>query len=113
MLFFKIISTRTDKISSVIQRALAPHMIQYEEEYGLITLSEVHVLPDLSEARIFVHSMRSMKRLIQTLNAHAGVLKKNISQNLTQKRTPKLIFMIDTGSIASQHIDELLRTDTK
>ena len=83
-------------------------MSEFSEEYGLITLSEVHVLPDLSEAHILVHSTRSMKRFIETLNARSGILKKNISKNLTMKRTPKLVFKIDVGSLAAKHIDELL-----
>ncbi len=84
-------------------------MMEFEEEYGLITLSEVHVYPDLSEARILVHSTRSMKRLVETLNTRAGVLKKNISKKLTMKRTPALRFEIDLGSLASKHIDKLLK----
>lgn len=84
-------------------------MVEYEEEYGLITISEVQVLPDLSEARIFVHSSRSMKRLVENLNAKSGYLKKEISKHLTQKRTPVLRFEIDLGTIASKHIDKLLQ----
>jgi len=106
--FSKTISTRTEKIGSVIQRAIAPLMMEYAEEYGLITISEVQVLPDLSEARVYVHSTRSMKRLVENLNLRAGHIKKEISKHLTQKRTPVLRFEIDLGSLASKHIDELL-----
>jgi ribosome-binding factor A len=102
------ISTRTEKIGSVIQKALAREMLPFEGEHGLITISEVKVMPDLSEAHIYVGATRSGKRLIEKLNARAGVLKKEISKSLMQKRTPKLLFRLDLGRIAANKIDDLL-----
>jgi ribosome-binding factor A len=84
-------------------------MLPYEEEYGLVTISAIEVLPDLSRAHIFVCSPRSAKRLVKTLNSHAGVLKKEVSKYMTQKRTPFFVFELDTGILSVRRIDELLK----
>jgi len=107
-LFFEKISTRTEKIASVLQKALAKELIPLEAEHGLITLTHVQVFPDLSEAHVYVVAQRSSKRLVETLTHRAGVLKKRISHSLTQKRTPKLVFRLDVGSIVAKRIDKLL-----
>lgn len=106
--FFEKISTRTKKIGSVIQKALAQELIRFEDEHGLVTISEVQVFPDLSEAHVYICAQRSSKRLIEKLNARAGILKKEISKNLMQRRTPKLLFRLDLGRIAANKIDDLL-----
>jgi ribosome-binding factor A len=106
--FVFYMTARTQKIGSVIQRALAPLLIEHEEEHGLITISEVRVMPDLSEARVYVFSPRSVKRLLEDLNARAGYFQKQISHSLTQKRTPRIRFFLDTGVLAAQRIDDLL-----
>ncbi len=101
-------SARTQKIGSVIQRTLAPHLIPFEEEHGLITISEVQVFKDISEAKVYICATRSSKRLIEKLNSQSGRLKKEIFKSLTQKRTPRLVFHLDTGNLASKHIERLL-----
>lgn len=108
LLFFKKISTRTEKIGSVIQRSLAPLLLEFEEEYGIITITKVNVYRDLSEAKIFLDAKRSAKRLIETLNRRSNILKKEVFANLTQKRTPKFRFVLDIETIATRKIEELL-----
>lgn len=92
----------------MIQKSLAHEMISFEDEHGLVTVSEVQVFPDLSEAHVYISAQRSAKRLIEKLNARAGVLRKAISKNMTQKRTPKFLFRLDLGRIAANKIDDLL-----
>jgi len=107
--FFQKISTRTEKVGSVIRRALAPHLIKFEPEHGIIAITAVEVFPDLSAAKVFFDAPRRAAKLEKKLNKMAGLLKKEISQNLTQKRTPNLLFVIDAGILAANKIDELLR----
>lgn len=101
-------TTRTDQIGSVIRRALARHLLPYEQEHGIITITHVRVLEDLSEAHVFVDATRSGKRLIETLNRRTGAFARELRSSMTQKRTPKLFFRLDEGTVASRRIDELL-----
>ncbi|QQS59013.1 ribosome-binding factor A [Candidatus Peregrinibacteria bacterium] len=101
-------TTRTEQIASVIQRGLARHLLPYEQEYGIVTIMRVVVMEDLSEARIFVDATRSGRRLVETLNRRVGVFARELRGIMTQKRTPKLIFRLDEGTVASRRIDELL-----
>lgn len=106
--FFSKISTRTDQIGSVIRHALAPHLIKFEPEHGLIAITEIIVLPDLSMAKIFVDAERRQSKLETKLNKMAGALQREIARSLTQKRMPKLVFAIDARSATARRIDELL-----
>lgn len=108
LLFFAPISTRTEKIGSVIRRALAPHLIRFEPEHGLITITAIEVFPDLSAAKVFVDAEKRGHKLETQLQKVAKALQKEIAPHLTQRRMPKLIFVLDMGAAASKRIDELL-----
>lgn len=88
-------------------------MIPLEPHFGLITIAEVRVAPDLHEARIFTHSQKNPSKLIPKLNAMAGVLQREITPALTQKRTPKLIFVLDTAAESIMRIEKLLSDDSE
>jgi ribosome-binding factor A len=101
-------SARTEKVGSVIQRALAPHLLPLEPQFGLISIPEVKVAPDLHEARVFVHCERNPSKLAPRLNAMAGALQREINGNFTQRRTPKLVFIRDEAAESILRIERLL-----
>ncbi len=108
MLFFDPISTRTEQIGSVIQRALAPHLIRFEPEHGLITITSIEVFPDLSAAKVFFDAEKRASKLEIRLQKIAGSLQKTLAPHLTQRRMPKLVFTRDMGAVAAKKIDDLL-----
>ena len=101
-------SARTEKVGSVIQRALAPHLLPLEPQFGLISIPGVKVAPDLHEARVFVHCERNPSKLAPRLNAMAGALQREINGNFTQRRTPKLVFIRDEAAESILRIERLL-----
>ena len=104
-------SARTEKVGSVIQRALAPHLLPLEPQFGLISIPEVKVSQDLHEARVFVHCERNPSKLAPRLNAMAGALQREINPSFTQKRTPKLVFVRDEAAESILRIEKLLDDD--
>jgi len=65
---------------------------------GMVTVTGVHVTPDLREARVFVSVLGSEKRRSATMaglaSAH-GVLQARINRELSLRRTPTLTFSYD------------------
>jgi len=70
-------STRTEQISSVIQREIAQLFAEVLDtsEYGLITITRVEVLADLSEARIYVSVMENAEKCLQMLERRRGSIR--------------------------------------
>jgi ribosome-binding factor A len=65
---------------------------------GLVTVTGVHVTPDLSEATVYVSVLGNEKKRRATLaglaSAH-GVLQARINRELNLRRTPTLTFLYD------------------
>jgi ribosome-binding factor A len=90
---------------------LAPQLIIFEPEHGLVSITEVRVLEDLSQARIYVFCQTSLTSLVEKLNARAGHFAREISAQMTQKKTPRIRFFADEAMFAARKIDELLAED--
>lgn len=73
----------------------------------------MRVAPDLSEARVYAHSEFQTSKLIPKLNALAKVFQREIAHAMTQKRMPRLIFVLDTAAISARRIEELLEEDAQ
>jgi ribosome-binding factor A len=65
---------------------------------GLVTITGVHVTPDLREARVYVSVLGGEKKRREALaglaSAH-GVLQARINRELNLRRTPTLTFSYD------------------
>jgi len=81
---------------------------------GMVTVTGVHVTPDLGEARVYVSVLGSDKRRRETLaglESARGVLQARINRELSLRRTPTLAFAYDDtverGVRMTKLIDEL------
>ena len=75
-----------------------------------ITITEVNVSPDLKNAKVYVMPLGGKKKLdvLNSLNKATGRLKKIISNNLSLRHTPKLIFKIDETFEYAKKINDIL-----
>jgi ribosome-binding factor A len=65
---------------------------------GMVTVTGVHVTPDLAEARIFVSVLGNDKKRAATLaglESARGVLQAKLGRQLSLRRTPTLTFTYD------------------
>ena len=82
---------------------------------GLVTITAVHVTPDLKEATVYVSVLGGEKKRAATLagleSAH-GILRARINRELSLRRTPTLAFAYDDtverGVRMTKLIDELV-----
>ena len=98
--FFK--SQRQLKVGEEIRHLISNALLResfYEEHIknNNITVTEVDVSADLKNAKVFVMPLGGKKKddVLDSLNKVSGRIKKIISNNLSLRQTPKIIFKID------------------
>tara|TARA_B100000282_G_C31319690_1_gene303801 strand:- start:44 stop:442 length:399 start_codon:yes stop_codon:yes gene_type:complete len=98
--FFK--SQRQLKVGEEIRHLISNALLResFYDEYiknNNITVTEVNISPDLKNAKVFVMPLGGKKKddVLDSLNKVSGRIKKIISNNLSLRQTPKLIFKID------------------
>jgi len=101
-----------NKVGSVIQREIAELFSQVidESQYGLITVTRVEVLPDLSEARIHISVLGGdPTEVLSMLERRRGFIRRIVNPRLFLKIVPKFRFLLDTSGRDAQRIELLLK----
>ncbi len=96
-----------EEISDLLRRELKDPRIG-----GLISVTEVDVSPDLSQAKVFVSVMGSAEEKASTfkaLTAAARFLQRELRRRLTIRRIPELSFIADDSLEHGARILELLQ----
>jgi ribosome-binding factor A len=75
-----------------------------------ITVSEVRISPDLSNATAFITPLGGddMPEVVAALNRAAGYFRREIAREIRLRHIPKIGFEADTSFAYSSHIDALL-----
>ncbi len=104
---------RTDRVGAEMQRELA-ELIREEikdKTLGMITLQEVRVVRDFSQAKVFFTAMAaqlSHKEIAAHLNEVAGHLRWLLGRRMVLRTVPKLIFVYDTSVEEGEHLSALI-----
>lgn len=79
---------------------------------ALLTITRVHVSPDLSVATVYISIMATGKTEngIDKINQHKSEIRKELGNRIGKqvRKIPELIFIEDHGSEHAQNIDQLL-----
>jgi ribosome-binding factor A len=107
-------SLRTEKVASLIKEEIGMYFIREfrDPSYGFITVTEVHVTPDLKMAKIYVSIMGSSDVKAQTLRMvedHKGEMRSFIGANIRLKFTPSIQFYLDETLDRVEKINNLLK----
>lgn len=104
---------RTDRVGAEIQRELA-ELIREEikdPSIGMITLQEVRVVRDFSQAKVYFTTMAgqlSEKEVTKYLKEAAGHLRWLLGQRMKLRTVPKLFFVFDTSVEQGEHLSSLI-----
>tara|TARA_B100001287_G_scaffold235821_1_gene208097 strand:+ start:162 stop:563 length:402 start_codon:yes stop_codon:yes gene_type:complete len=108
-------SQRQLKVGEELRHLISNALIRnsfYDEniENNNITITEVNVSPDLKNAKVYVMPLGGENKLnvLNSLNKATGRLKKIISNNITLRQTPKLVFKIDDTFEYAKKINNIL-----
>ena len=75
-----------------------------------ITITEVNMSPDLKNAKIYIMPLGGRNKIdvLNSLNRVTGRIKKIISNNISLRQTPKLLFQIDETFEYAENIHNIL-----
>lgn len=75
-----------------------------------ITITEVNMSPDLKNAKIYIMPLGGKNKIdvLNSLNRVTGRIKKIISNNISLRQTPKMLFQIDETFEYAENIHNIL-----
>jgi ribosome-binding factor A len=82
-----------------------------DRRVGFVTVTGVHMSPDLRNARIFISLMGSeeeKKESLETLNHATGWIRHELGQRIRMKFLPDINFLMDTSQDYGERIDRLI-----
>ena len=107
-------SIKNKRLEGVIRKDISD-IIQFEmkdPDVGFVTVTDVEVSNDHSYAKVYVTFLGKQERAnagLKALNRAKGFIRSALSQRLDIRRTPELIFKLDTSEEKGRNIDEILR----
>jgi len=106
---------RNRRVAQLLKKELAI-LVQEKfslTQYGLITLTNVDVSPDLKNSTIYFTSLNSKEsnlELTQRLNEQSSYFRYEISKLLTSKTVPTLCFKYDQSIERAQRISNIIES---
>ena len=108
-------SVRTEKVSSLVKQLLS-EIIQRNfrlEEFGLMTVTEVRMSPDLKNAKVYVSIFGEAERkqkTLATLEGEKKAIRTELGHNIHLKFTPALSFYLDETLDYAMRIEDLIHS---
>lgn len=105
--------SRPDRVADQIRSEIALMLSRevHDPGVGFVTLTRVHVSPDLQQARVFYTTLGDDKARAATAKAlqrAAGFLRRQLGGRLRLKRAPELTFAYDDAVAGQDRIERLL-----
>ena len=107
-------SVKQKRLEGIIRKDISD-IIQFEvkdADVGFVTITDVQVSNDHSYAKVYCTFLGKDARAqagLRALNRAKGFIRSQLSQRLSIRRTPELIFVIDETEEHGRHIDEIIR----
>ena len=107
-------SLRTDRVASLIKEEVGGYFSREfrDPSYGLITITEVHVTPDLRLAKIYVSILGDQeikKQTLEMLEERKPEIRSFIGSHVRLKFTPSVQFYLDETLDRVERIEQLIK----
>jgi ribosome-binding factor A len=102
---------RISQISSVVQKYLSQKILQdIPEDYGLVTVVDVIVAPDLKEAKIYISTIDepSLEPVLKLLNGKSSEYHWELKKQMTVRYVPNLHFYADNSLEKINKVEKIL-----
>ena len=105
--------SRPDRVDDQVRAELA-HVLSREVHdpgIGFVTLTRVHISPDLQVARVYYTSLgdeTGRRNTARALDRAAPFLRRRIGSRVRLKRVPELTFVYDESIAGQDRIEQLL-----
>jgi len=105
--------SRPDRVADQLRSELAELLARevHDPGIGFVTLTRVHVSPDLQQARVFYTALGhepARRRSARALGRAAPFLRRQIGSRLRLKRVPELVFIWDESIAGQDRIEQIL-----
>jgi ribosome-binding factor A len=105
--------SRPDRVADQIRGELATLLTRdvHDPGVGFVTITRVHVTPDLQHARIFFTALGDEKARTNSsraLERATPFLRRQIGSRLRLRRVPELTFVFDESIAGQDRIEQLL-----
>ena len=111
-------SVRSEKIASVIKRAISTPIsrLASENNFGLASISAVKLSKDLRIANIYVNLLiinspnksEKLQAFLKFLNSHSGMIRSTVAKEVRMRFTPEIRFFYDDTLEQVENIENLL-----
>ncbi|MBQ9047117.1 MAG: 30S ribosome-binding factor RbfA [Solobacterium sp.] len=107
-------SLKQKRLEGIIRKNISD-IIQFDVKdpnVGFVTITDVRVSNDHSYAKVYCSFLGKQERAaagLKALNRAKGHIRTQLSQRLSIRRTPELIFEIDKAMENGRHIDEIIQ----
>ena len=106
-------SIRTERVAGVIRELVGGLLLRDIDTsgYGLLTVTDVIMAPDLRLAKIYVshfHSGKTNEQVLAFFEEHHKAIRMRIGAAVRLKFTPELRFYIDETLVRVERLEELL-----
>ncbi|MBI5646586.1 MAG: 30S ribosome-binding factor RbfA [Ignavibacteriae bacterium] len=106
-------SIRTERVAGLIREVIGG-MLQRDIDtsgYGLLTVTDVIMAPDLKLAKIYIshyHSDKTNEQVLAFFEEHHKAIRMEIGRSVRLKFTPELRFYIDETLNRVERLEQLL-----
>ncbi len=106
--------SRPDRVADQIRSELASLLARevHDPGIGFVTLTRVHVSPDIQQARVFYTTLgdeAARRASARALERAAPFLRRQIGSRLRLKRVPELKFQYDDSIAGQDRIERLIQ----
>jgi ribosome-binding factor A len=99
---------RVARVNELVREVVADELERIDDErLELVTITGVHVDPDLRHAVVWFSSLRG--GVVEVLTAHRVRLQRAIARQVRMKRTPELVFRPDPAIASGRRVEDILR----
>jgi ribosome-binding factor A len=105
---------RTDRVASLIREEIGTLLLKKYQasEYGLVTVTDVQVTPDLRIAKVYVSILGSedrKKATLRQLEADKKSIRSYLGSHIRIKFTPEVIFFLDDTMDRIDKIERIIQ----
>lgn len=106
-------SVRTERVGSLVKELISVIIQQTfrMEEFGLMTVTDVRMSPDLKIARVYISvfgDADKKKKSLALLEVEKKAIRSELGHNIRLKFTPTIVFYLDDSLDHAMRIEDLL-----
>ena len=107
-------SVRTEKVASIVKEEIGVILQRNFDmkDFGLITVTEVRMSPDLKIAKVFVSvfgDTAQKQKTLALLEGQKAFVRQTLGRNIRLKFTPSIVFYLDETMDNAMNLEKIFR----